>query len=515
VAPLFRKLLVANRGEIAVRVMRACRELEIPSAAVYSDADRNALHVRLADEAYHIGPSPASQSYLDIERIISAARAAGADAIHPGYGFLSENPRFADACANAGISFVGPSGRTMGLLGNKIAARKLAREHDVPVAPGTDEVVNPEEARRVADEIGYPVLIKAAAGGGGRGIRHVQSADEMAQALQVAGNEAQTAFGDRGVFVEKYLSPVRHIEVQVIADTCGNTIALPERECSIQRRHQKLIEESPSPVVDLELRRRLAETAVRMAKAAGYVNAGTCEFLLDQSGNFYFLEMNTRLQVEHPVTELITGADLVIDQIRVAAGKPLRYPDDPLAHRGWAIECRINAEDPAMGFVPSVGTVRFVREPAGPGVRLESALYDGFAVTEFYDSMVAKLIAYGGDRRTAIERMRRALNEFHVVGIRTNIPFHLAMMSDERFIAGEMDTGFLDRAMPAPPPGREGAERAALVAAAILRFQRQSAGARPVATTNNHAPRGGWRGLGRAAALATNPGAGGWRRPIV
>jgi acetyl-CoA carboxylase biotin carboxylase subunit len=513
VSRLFRKLLVANRGEIAVRVLRACRDLGISGVAVFSDADRDALHVRYADEAHHIGASPAAESYLNIDRIIAAARVAGAEAVHPGYGFLSENPHFAEACEEAGLVFVGPPPGAVRLLGNKIAARKLAREEGIPVVGGTDAILDPAEAQRAADAIGYPVLIKAAAGGGGRGIRLVNGPEEMAQALQIAGSEAQAAFGDRGVYVEKYLSPVRHVEVQVIADAHGNTVALPERECSIQRRHQKLIEESPSPAVDPALRRELAEAAVRIARAAGYRNAGTVEFLLDQGRRFYFLEMNTRLQVEHPVTELITGADLVVDQLHVAAGGKLGYKGDPLEYRGWAIECRITAEDPALGFVPSVGTVAFVREPAGPGIRVESALFDGYAVTEFYDSMVAKLVAFGADRATAIKRMRRALEEFKIVGVRTNIPFHIAMMEDKRFLSGEMDTGLLEREMPADAPARRGAERAALAAAALQRYRQQKVGA-PLFVASDRVQRDGWRAIGRAAAMGANPGAGGWRRPI-
>jgi len=523
VAQFFRKLLVANRGEIAIRILRSCRELNIPSVAVFSEADRNSRHVRFADEAYCIGPSPATQSYLNIERIIAVSKQAGVDAIHPGYGFLAENADFAEACAQAGIIFVGPSPRTIRLLGNKIQARLIAKAQGVPVVAGTEAIHDPQEAIAAADEIGYPVLIKAAAGGGGRGIRQVNSGAEMAAALQIAGNEALAAFGDGGVYVEKYLAPVRHIEVQIIADRFGNTIALAERECSIQRRHQKLIEECPSPAIHADLRRKLNEAAVTVAKAAEYVNVGTVEFLLDKEHTFYFLEMNTRLQVEHPVTELVTGADLVADQIRVAAGDQLGYPEEPQRFRGWAIECRISAEDPEHNFVPSVGTIAFAREPAGPGIRVESALYNGFTVSEFYDPLVAKVTAWGRDRREAIRRMRRALHEFQIVGVRTNLPFHMAVMEDTRFLAGEFDTGFLNTEIAPAELDTAEARRAAVAVAALLSHQRRhplaglaaqafdgqlelTNGAKPAETAG-----AGWKRAGRAASAATLRGTG-WRR---
>jgi acetyl-CoA carboxylase biotin carboxylase subunit len=520
---LFKKLLVANRGEIAIRVLRACRELNIPSVAVFSEADRGAMHVRYADEAYCIGPSPAGESYLNIERIIEVSKRAGVDSIHPGYGFLAENAEFAEACVKAGIVFVGPSPRTIRLLGNKIAARRLAAQRGLPVVAGTEAITDPDEAIATADRIGYPVLIKAAAGGGGRGIRNVEHREAMIDAIRTASGEAQSAFGDGGVYVEKLVSPARHIEVQVIADRYGNTLALAERECSVQRRHQKLIEECPSPAIQAELRGRLNEAAVTIAQAAEYVNVGTVEFLLDADHNFYFLEMNTRLQVEHPVTEIVTGSDLVADQIRVAAGDPLGYSKETFSYRGWAIECRISAEDPTHGFVPSVGEIVFAREPAGPGIRVESALYDGIRVSEFYDPLVAKVTAWGRDRREAIRRMRRALEEFKIVGVQTNIPFHVAMLNDSRFLAGELDTEMVERGLPPlPVDGREaGNEQAALATAALLQHSRRGGSVRAATPAGNgvHAQENGhhpaaqpWRQAGRAAALQRT-GAGGWRRP--
>ena len=514
----FRKLLVANRGEIAIRILRACRELGIPSVAVFSEADRNSMHVRFADEAYLLGPAPAPESYLNIGRLIDVAKRAGVDAIHPGYGFLAENAEFAEACAEAGIVFVGPSPRTIRLLGNKVQARRLVQAQGIPVVAGTELIIDPAAAMRAAEEIGYPVLIKAAAGGGGRGIRRVNSQAEMERALQTAGNEAQAAFGDAGVYVEKFLSPVRHIEVQVIADRFGDTIALAERECSIQRRHQKLIEECPSPAIHADLRSALNAASIRIARAAEYVNIGTVEFLLDENHQFYFLEMNTRLQVEHPVTELVTGTDLVADQIRVAAGDRLGYPEGAFAYRGWAIECRISAEDPSQGFTPSVGTIAFAREPAGPGIRVESALYDGYMVSEFYDPLVAKVTAWGRDRREAIRRMRRALYEFRIAGVRTNLPFHLAVMDNTRFVAGELDTGFLDHELlPLQEHSFANADRAALAAVALLLHQGNRGtfdGKHVSAGTNGHVP--AWRRSGRLTGQAlTSQGGNGWRRPTA
>jgi acetyl/propionyl-CoA carboxylase alpha subunit len=489
------RLLVANRGEIAIRILRACRDLDITGIAVFSDADRRSMHVRYADEAYNIGPPPAVESYLNIERIIDVAKSCRADAIHPGYGFLAENPEFADACEREGIVFVGPSSRSMRLLGDKIAARnlmrqaglpaasamtalshvpglrRLVREGGVPLVPGSGEIHDLRHARSAARSIGYPVLIKASAGGGGRGIRTVRSESELESALSLAAEEARAAFGNPAVYMEKLLSPVRHVEVQIIADTYGNVITLNERECTLQRRHQKMIEESPSPVVTDELRRRLNAAAILAARSADYVNAGTVEFLLDSSMNFYFLEMNTRLQVEHPVTEMVTGFDLVADQIRIASGLELGYAQSDVVRRGWAIECRIVAEDARAGFLPSVGEIEFAREPAGPGIRVESALYDGFEVTPFYDALVAKVTAWGRDRREAIRRMRRALGEFRIAGVQTNIPMHIQVMHADEFLEGEFNTTFLETALDLTrPASQDSDEEAALTAAAILAY---------------------------------------------
>jgi acetyl-CoA carboxylase biotin carboxylase subunit len=442
---MFSKVLVANRGEIALRIVRGLRDLDIRSVAVYSEVDRSSQHVRYADEAHFIGPADARQSYLNMDRIIQVAKDCGAVAVHPGYGFLAENADFAEACAAAGLTFIGPDAASIRLLGDKIAARKIAEDAGVPVLPGSGEVTSIEEATAFADKIGYPVMIKAAAGGGGRGIRLVQSRDELADAAARAMQEAQVAFGNPAIYVEKNLQRVRHIEVQVIGDQFGNIVPVGERECSIQRRHQKLIEECPSIAVSPQLRRSLTRAAVRIARAANYHNVGTVEFLLNEDGSWYFLEMNTRLQVEHPVTEIVTGTDLVKDQILVAAGEELPYDEADLLTRGWAIECRIVAEDPFNNFLPSVGRVVLAREPAGPGIRVESALYDGVEVTPYYDSLLAKVTAWGRNREGARTRMRRALAEFKVVGVATNIPYLEQILDQPDFISGHFDTEFLDR----------------------------------------------------------------------
>lgn len=442
---VIKKLLVANRGEIALRVMRACRELGITPVAIYSEADRDALHVRYADESYLIGPAPVTESYLNMERIVETARQCGADAVHPGYGLLSENAAFAEACANAGIIFVGPPVEAMQALGDKSVARRIAKEAGAPIVPGTDELTSWEEAEAAAARIGYPIMIKASAGGGGRGIRVVQRPEDLADTLQIASGEAKAAFGHGGVYLEKYLLPVRHIEVQVVGDKHGNVVALGERECSIQRRHQKIIEEAPSPAVDADLRQRFIEAAVAVAKAAGYYSVGTFEFLMDAGSNFYFMEANTRLQVEHPVTEMITGIDLVCDQIRLAMGERLPYRQDEITFRGASIECRITAEDPFNNFMPSLGRIEYVQEPSGPGVRVDSALYSGLEVMPYYDSLIAKLITWGRDRTEAIARMKRALQEYHIGGIITTIPFHLQILDHPDFVAGRLDTGFVER----------------------------------------------------------------------
>ncbi|HET7630825.1 MAG TPA: acetyl-CoA carboxylase biotin carboxylase subunit [Gemmatimonadaceae bacterium] len=465
------KLLVANRGEIALRVIRACRELGIVSVAVYSDADVRAPHVREADEAVRIGGAAASDSYLVGERIIEAARATGAQAIHPGYGFLSEREWFSRAVRDAGLIFVGPPPEAIAAMGSKTAARQLAGKAHVPIVPGTTEALaDAAEAQAIAERFGYPVLLKAAAGGGGKGMRVVREPSEMASSLDTARREAKNAFGDDAVYVEKYIVGPRHVEIQVLADAHGRCVSLGERECSVQRRHQKMIEEAPSVAVDPALRKEMGETAVRMATAAGYVNAGTCEFLLDRDGNHYFLEMNTRLQVEHPVTEFVTGIDLVKWQIRVAMGEHLPDWFDTLTPRGWAMECRITSEDPANGFLPSTGTVSYLRVPAGPGVRWDGGIEVGTDVGLYYDPMLAKLIVWAADRDAAIARMHRALMELTVVGVETSRDFHLRVMEDDEFRRGAIEIQWLERRLAslveARPP--EASARVAAIAGALL-----------------------------------------------
>jgi acetyl-CoA carboxylase biotin carboxylase subunit len=443
---MFKKLLIANRGEIAVRIARACREMGISPVAVYSDADRASLHVRVADEAVNIGPPPSNESYLRIEKIISAAKATGAEAIHPGYGFLSENAEFAEAIEQAGLTLIGPPASAMKLMGSKTSARRAAQAAGAPVVPGTTEPLSSvEEAERVAGEIGFPVMLKAAAGGGGKGMRLVRSREEVASALSLAQSEAASSFNNPAVYVEKYIERPRHIEIQLIGDRYGQVVYLGERECSLQRRHQKVVEECPSPVVDADLRRRMGEAAVSIARAAGYYNAGTIEFLVDGERNFYFLEMNTRLQVEHPVTEMVTGRDLVHEQIRVAAGGRLSFAQDDILMRGAAIECRIYAEDPANGFLPSPGRITGMVTPAGPGVRYDSGSYEGWEVPIYYDPLLAKLCVWAENREAAINRLARVLDEYTVEGISTTIPFFRAIVRDEEFRRGDFDTGFIDR----------------------------------------------------------------------
>ena len=462
---MFKKILIANRGEIAVRVIRACRELGIQSVAVYSDVDRASLHVRKADEAYHIGPPAAAESYLNIDRILDAARRSGADAIHPGYGFLSENSRFAHACAAAGIKFIGPTAAAMELMGSKTRARQHLEKANIPFVPGTSRgLTSLEEAVSVAEKIGYPVMLKAAAGGGGKGMRLVHGSDQLASALESAQSEAERAFGDGEVYLEKALINPRHIEMQILADEHGATVYLGERECSIQRRHQKVLEESPSPFVDSDMQCRMGEVAVRVAQAAGYTNAGTIEFLVDQHKNFYFLEMNTRLQVEHPITELTTGLDLVHLQIRIAAGEKLPFTQDDVRLRGHAIECRIYAEDPDNNFLPSPGTITLLLAPSGPGIRRDSGMYEGWTVPIEYDPLLAKLIGYGSDRKQAAARLVRALHEYFVGGIKTNISLFRRILNDEEFQQGRVDTGYLDRLL-ARTPDQVTDEKSAEVAA--------------------------------------------------
>jgi acetyl-CoA carboxylase biotin carboxylase subunit len=443
---MFKKILIANRGEIAVRVIRACHELGIAAVAVYSDVDRASLHVRKADEAYPIGPSAASESYLNIERILGVAARSGADAIHPGYGFLSENPRFAAACAGASVKFIGPTAAAMEMMGSKTRARQAMQRAGIPFVPGTSRGLESiEQARQVAEKIGYPVMLKAAAGGGGKGMRLVHAPSQLKAALEAAASEAKRSFGDDEVYMEKAIVNPRHIEMQVLADEHGNTVYLGERECSLQRRHQKVLEEAPSPIVDADMRRRMGEAAVRVAQGANYTNAGTVEFLVDQHKNFYFLEMNTRLQVEHPVTELVTGLDLVHLQIRIAAGEELPFGQDDVHIRGHAMECRIYAEDPDNNYFPSPGKITLLAEPSGPGIRQDSGMYECWTVPMDYDPLLAKLISYGADREQAIGRLTRALNEYFVGGIKTNISLFRRILRDPDFRAGRLDTGFLDR----------------------------------------------------------------------
>lgn len=442
---MFKKILIANRGEIACRIIWACRELGIKTVAVHSEADRDALHVRFADEAVCIGPPPSPYSYLNIPQIISAAEIYNVDAIHPGYGFLSENPHFAEVCRECNISFIGPSPEVMRMMGDKAEAKRTMKVAGVPVTPGSEGLLENEAAAlREADKIAYPVLVKATAGGGGRGMRPARNRDELLNAYRTARAEAEAAFKNSGVYLEKYIANPRHVEIQVLADNYGNVIHLGERECSIQRRHQKLIEESPSVAVSYELRQEMGGVAVRACREVGYSNAGTIEFLLDESGEFYFMEMNTRIQVEHPVTELVTLTDLVAAQIRVAAGERLEYSQDELVFAGHAMECRINAEDPAT-FTPSPGRITALNLPNGPGVRVDTAIYDGYFVPPHYDSLIAKVIVHSRTRERSIARMRRALESMVVEGIKTTIPLHLAILNDPDFAAGKFSTRFMER----------------------------------------------------------------------
>jgi acetyl-CoA carboxylase, biotin carboxylase subunit len=442
---MFKKVLIANRGEIALRIIRACRELDIQTVAVYSEADRESLHVRFADDDVCIGPAPARESYLKIPRLIAAAEITGADAIHPGYGFLAENAEFAETCAASNITFIGPTAEQIRLMGDKATARRTMADVGVPIVPGTPgPVEDADEALGFAREIGFPVIIKAAAGGGGKGMRVANDADDFARAFQLARSEALSAFGSGDVYVEKYLARPRHIEFQILGDSHGNVIHLGERDCSVQRRHQKLIEEAPSPAMTPELRQRMGDDAVRGAKAIDYVGAGTIEMLLDTDGSYYFMEMNTRIQVEHPVTEMITGVDLVKEQIRVAAGERLSVSGLPPL-RGHVIEVRVNAEDPARNFQPSPGRIEVFNPPGGPGVRVDTHIYTGYTVPPYYDSLLAKLICQGGTRMEAIKRMQIALDSFIVEGVTTTVPFLGRVMQNPRFQAGEVDTKFLER----------------------------------------------------------------------
>ena len=506
---MFKKILIANRGEIAVRVLRACRELGITSVAVYSEVDRAALHVRMADEAYPIGPAAAAESYLNIPKLLDVAKRSGAEAIHPGYGFLSENPKFARACSEAGVKFIGPTASSMEMMGSKTRARQHMERVGVPFVPGTARGLQSlDEAMRAASDIGFPIMLKAAAGGGGKGMRLVHTPGELKSALDSARSEAERAFGDDEVYIEKAILNPRHIEMQVLADEQGNTVWLGERECSLQRRHQKVLEEAPSPIVDSEMRRRMGEVAVRVAKAANYCNAGTIEFLVDQQKNFYFLEMNTRLQVEHPITELITGLDLVHLQIRIATGEKLPFTQDEIKIRGHAMECRIYAEDPDNHYFPSPGKITLLLSPAGPGIRRDSGMYEGWTVPIDYDALLAKLIGYGSDRKQSIGRLRRALNEYFVGGIKTNISLFRRILDDSEFQAGNVDTGFLDRLLGHPLAHAEqdgrGPEIAAIAAGLFAMLESsppvagQSNGPARIATK---LPTGSWKAAARTDAL--------------
>jgi acetyl-CoA carboxylase, biotin carboxylase subunit len=442
---MFKKILIANRGEIAVRIIRACKEMGISTIAVYSEADQEALHVRMADEAYCIGPSASRESYLNMANLISLATITSADAIHPGYGFLAENADFEEICKACNITFIGPDSEAIRKMGDKAVARETMKQAGVLTVPGTDGLINEvEDAVLLSENIGYPVIIKATAGGGGKGMRVAYGVEELRKAIRQAQKEAETSFGNPGVYLEKYLEEPRHVEIQIIADKEGNIVHLGERDCSIQRRHQKLVEEAPSPALHRELREKMGTTAITAAKAVNYHGAGTVEFLLDKHGQFYFMEMNTRIQVEHPVTEMITGVDLIKEQIAVAAGYPLSFKQSDVNINGWAIECRINAENPVKNFMPSPGVVKMYLPPGGYGVRVDSAVYPGCKISPFYDSMVAKLIVWGRDRPEAIQRMKRALEEFVIEGIETTIPFHLELLEHELFLEGSFNTKFLE-----------------------------------------------------------------------
>jgi acetyl-CoA carboxylase biotin carboxylase subunit len=501
---MFHKILIANRGEIAVRLIRACRDLGVAPVAVYSEADRQALHVRLADEAYFIGEAPAAKSYLAGEKIIEAALKSGAEAIHPGYGFLSEREWFARAVREAGLKFIGPSPESIELMGDKTNARVAAVKAGAPIVPGSTEPLADEQmARKVAAEIGYPVMLKASAGGGGKGMRLVRSAEEIGAALSMASAEAQSAFGDPSVYIEKFIERPRHIEIQILADEYGAVIHLGERECSVQRRHQKVIEECPASFNDADLRERMGAAAVKIARAANYHSAGTIEFLVDAQRNFYFLEMNTRLQVEHPVTEMVTGVDIAREQIRIAAGERLAIKQEDVRWRGSALECRVYAEDPDQNFLPSPGRITRLRVPSGPGVRDDSGVYEGWEVPIYYDPMISKLVTYGATRCEAIAKMKRALGEYHVGGIRTTIPFFLSVLEDEEFARGEIDTGYISRflerrdATQAAQNDCDDSRVAAAIVAAINFTKRSKA--KPAAAPAERASK--WKLAGRMASL--------------
>ncbi len=492
---LFRKVLIANRGEIAVRIIRACRDLGLDTVAVYSDVDRNAMHVRYATEAYHIGPPHARDSYLRIDKILEVAKRSGAEAVHPGYGFLAERPDFAQACLDEGIAFIGPPPSAIGAMGDKVVARKTVEKAGVPVVPGTELDLRDEELASAATFVGYPLLIKATAGGGGKGMRHVNQPEYFEAALHSARREAEAAFGDGSVYLEKLIEGARHIEIQILADTHDNVLYLGERECSIQRRHQKLLEESPSPFVDDPLRQEMGEVAVKAAQSVHYTNAGTIEFLVDKDRHFYFLEMNTRLQVEHPVTELVTNVDIVKEQIRVARGRKLSHTQEDIEIKGAAIECRINAEDPYNNFLPSTGTITAMTIPAGPGVRVDAGVVLGDQITPYYDPMIAKLICWGETRGEALLRMRRALSEYRIMGVRTNIPFHQNLLDSTRFIAGQFDTTFVEERFLIDEESQNPMPHIAAIFATLVAHQARRKAAQLV-SRNSQGP-GNWKWSGR------------------
>ncbi len=495
---MFKRILIANRGEIAVRVIRACRELGIETVAVYSDADRTALHVQYADHAVHIGPSPSVESYLVIPKIIDAAKKTGAEAIHPGYGFLSERAPFARACKEAGIVFIGPTPDAIERMGDKVTARQIMQKAGVPVVPGTDVLGNEDEVVAAAERIGFPVMFKASAGGGGKGMRLVRGADEVVSALRGVRSEAKSSFGDDRMYMEKFVEKPRHVEIQVLADSYGHTIHLYERECSLQRRNQKVIEESPSTAINDAIREQMGQVAVEAAKAVNYVGAGTVEFLVDARQNFYFLEMNTRIQVEHPVTELVTGVDLVKLQIEIAAGAHLTLQQKDIQQRGWAVECRIYAEDPARDFFPSPGKIQILRTPGGNGIRDDSGVYEGWDVPIYYDPMISKLCAYGRTREEAIQRMLRALQEYTVEGIITNIPFHRWALAHPRFLAGDLDTGFIPQEFHGLPIEEDELHQEVLLAAAALAaYHKDRALARALPQTGGKTGMSAWKSSGR------------------
>jgi acetyl-CoA carboxylase, biotin carboxylase subunit len=498
---MFNKVLIANRGEIAVRIIRACRELGIQTVAIFSESDREALHVRLADEAYLLGPAPSRDSYLRADKIIAIAKKSGATAIHPGYGFLAERADFAQACLDEGLAFIGPKPSSIAAMGDKAVARARVLASGVPVVPGTEGEgsLSDEDLLAMAPKIGFPLLIKATAGGGGKGMREVTSMDDMPGLLHAARREAEASFGDGNVYLEKLVEGARHIEIQILADTQGNVIHLGERECSLQRRHQKLLEESPSPFVgeDADLRQRMGAVAVRAAQAVDYVNAGTIEFLVDKDKNFYFLEMNTRLQVEHPVTEMVTGLDIVKEQIRITRGRPMRHAQDEITQTGWAMECRINAEDPFQNFMPSTGKITHMIQPTGPGVRVDTGVYSGFEISPYYDSLISKLIVSGETRGEAILRMRRALEEYKIIGISTNIPFHQHMMDSHRFMAGRYDTRFVEErfSMETSKESNQDHERIAAILASLVAHQQTQRAAQFIQRGKRDASN--WKWVGR------------------